>query len=153
MGHAPHKCFENMVILCFERRFSKQNSVFRLKSNILGPLQEFLASPKFSACYATGRYPLYKTPLENTNSIIVCKSLTSRAPLCDDSVFRRQIPFLFDCKLRLIQFFFHHLVRHFVQLMFHHFVRLIISCPHHFVLLIIKRDLYFLFHYLVESYQ
>jgi len=31
---APQKFLEN-VILCFERRFSKQNSVIRLKSNIL----------------------------------------------------------------------------------------------------------------------
>ena len=31
---APPKFLEN-VILCFERRFSKQNSVIRLKSNIL----------------------------------------------------------------------------------------------------------------------
>ena len=36
-GHAPQKCLENTVILCFERRFSKQNSVIRLKSNILPP--------------------------------------------------------------------------------------------------------------------
>jgi len=31
------KFLENIVILCFERRFSKQNSVIRLKSNILTP--------------------------------------------------------------------------------------------------------------------
>ena len=31
------KFLENIVILCFERRFSKQNSVIRLKSNILDP--------------------------------------------------------------------------------------------------------------------
>jgi len=31
------KKIENIVILCFERRFSKQNSVIRLKSNILTP--------------------------------------------------------------------------------------------------------------------
>ena len=29
------KFVENIVILCFERRFSKQNSVIRLKLNIL----------------------------------------------------------------------------------------------------------------------
>jgi len=34
---APPKCLENIVILCFVRRFSKQNSVIRLKSNILPP--------------------------------------------------------------------------------------------------------------------
>jgi len=31
------KCLENIVILCFEKRFSKENSVIRLKSNILPP--------------------------------------------------------------------------------------------------------------------
>jgi len=36
-GHGPLKFLDNIVILCFERRFSKQNSVIRLKSNILPP--------------------------------------------------------------------------------------------------------------------
>jgi len=36
---------ENIVILCFERRFSKQNSVIRLKSNILAPPIFGLATP------------------------------------------------------------------------------------------------------------
>jgi len=31
----PPKFVKNIVILCFERRFSKQNSVIRLKLNIL----------------------------------------------------------------------------------------------------------------------
>jgi len=42
---APSKFFENIVILCFERRFSKQNSVIRLKSNILAP-KYFFGSPQ-----------------------------------------------------------------------------------------------------------
>jgi len=42
----PPKCLENIVILCFERRFSKQNSMIRLKSNILAP-------PNFWVGYAT----------------------------------------------------------------------------------------------------
>jgi len=37
MGHVPPKFLENIFILCFEKRFSKQNSVIRLKSNILFP--------------------------------------------------------------------------------------------------------------------
>jgi len=48
----PPKVLENIVILCFERRFSKQNNVFHLKSNIwppqkiFGPDQTFvLATP------------------------------------------------------------------------------------------------------------
>jgi len=32
---SPHTFVENIVILCFERRFSKQNSVIRLNLNIL----------------------------------------------------------------------------------------------------------------------
>ena len=42
----PPKRFESIVILCFERRFSKQNSVILLNSNILPP-------PNFWASYAT----------------------------------------------------------------------------------------------------
>jgi len=42
----PPRFLENMVILCFERRFSQQNSVIRLKSNILAPTN-------FWAGYAT----------------------------------------------------------------------------------------------------
>ena len=34
-GPCPPKVFENIVILCFERHFSKQNRVIRLKANIL----------------------------------------------------------------------------------------------------------------------
>jgi len=36
-GHGPPKFLEHIVILCFERRFSKQNSDIRLKSSILPP--------------------------------------------------------------------------------------------------------------------
>jgi len=39
-GHGSPKFLENIVILCFERRFSKQNVVIRLQSNIF-------ASPEF----------------------------------------------------------------------------------------------------------
>jgi len=48
-GHrrSPPKFLKNMVILYFERRFSKQNSVIRLKSNFWPP-------QKFWAGYATG---------------------------------------------------------------------------------------------------
>jgi len=42
----PPKFLENIVILWFERRFSKQNSVIRLKSYIL-VTQNFLDPPKF----------------------------------------------------------------------------------------------------------
>jgi len=41
----PPNFLENIVILCFERRFSKQNSVIGLKSNILAPKIFGLATP------------------------------------------------------------------------------------------------------------
>jgi len=44
-GHAHSKFLAYVVILCFERRYPKQNSVICLISNIL--------SPKFCAGYAT----------------------------------------------------------------------------------------------------
>jgi len=40
-GHGSPKFLENIVILCFERRFFKHNRAIRLKSNILAP-QKFL---------------------------------------------------------------------------------------------------------------
>jgi len=40
-GHGPPTCLENIAILRFERRFSEQNSVIRLKSNILSPPKFF----------------------------------------------------------------------------------------------------------------
>jgi len=43
-GLWPPKFLENIVILCFERRFSKQNSVFCLKANVLPP--QFVCLPK-----------------------------------------------------------------------------------------------------------
>ena len=49
-GTAPPKFLENTVLLCIERRFSNQNSVIRLKSNILPP-QHFWAG------YATANDP------------------------------------------------------------------------------------------------
>jgi len=45
----PKKFLENIVVLSFERRFYKQNSVNRLKSNIL-------VHPEFWAGYATVRF-------------------------------------------------------------------------------------------------
>jgi len=48
-GHALQQFLENIVILCFEKRFSNQNSVIRLKSNTLAP-------PNFWAGYATAAW-------------------------------------------------------------------------------------------------
>jgi len=36
-GHGPSKFLENTVILFFERRFSEQNILIRIKSNISPP--------------------------------------------------------------------------------------------------------------------
>ena len=52
----PKKFLEHIVILCFERRFFKQNSVIRIISNIpppkyFGPSQIFeLATPLSRSC-------------------------------------------------------------------------------------------------------
>ena len=51
------KCLENIVILCFERRFSKQNSVTRLKSSIL--------ASNFWAGYATVTVCHHKIELQH----------------------------------------------------------------------------------------
>jgi len=53
MGHVPAKLLENIFNLCFEKRFSKQISVIRLKSNILSP--PIFRPPNFWAGYATDR--------------------------------------------------------------------------------------------------
>jgi len=50
-SHGSPKFLENIGILCFERRFSKQNSVIRLKSNILAPPKNFWTG------YAAGLSP------------------------------------------------------------------------------------------------
>ena len=55
-GHEPLIFLENMVILWLKRRFSKQNRVIRLKSNILAP-KIFWPLPNFWAGYATGLRP------------------------------------------------------------------------------------------------
>ena len=62
-GHDPPKCLENQVILYFKRRFSKQNNVIRLESNILtpkcfGPHQIFwLVTPPDALCIVPIRLP------------------------------------------------------------------------------------------------
>jgi len=55
LGTMPPKFLEHIVILCFERRFSKQNSVIRIKSNILTP-KTFFGLLNFWAGYATAWY-------------------------------------------------------------------------------------------------
>jgi len=56
----PKKVLENIVILCFQRGFSKQNNVIRVKSNMLLPQTFGLAAPlaprvfaaRTSVCFA-----------------------------------------------------------------------------------------------------
>jgi len=50
--HGLPKFLEHIVILCFERRYPKQNRVFQLKSNIL-VCPKFFWPPNFGAGYAT----------------------------------------------------------------------------------------------------
>jgi len=47
--------FWKIVILCFERRFSKENSVICLKSNILPPPISGLATPMVSSMYYSNK--------------------------------------------------------------------------------------------------
>jgi len=55
-AHSP-QVLEHIVILCFERRFSKQNSVIRLKTNIL-PSPKFPSlPPNYWVGYATAPCP------------------------------------------------------------------------------------------------
>jgi len=49
-GHAPQKCLEHIVILCFERHFSKQNS-YSPKIKHFGP--PIMCPQNFWAGYAT----------------------------------------------------------------------------------------------------
>ena len=48
---ALHKFLEYIVVLCFERRYPKQNSFFRLKSNILVPQIFVLATLLFTSYF------------------------------------------------------------------------------------------------------
>jgi len=49
-GAIPQKFLENTVILCFAGRFSKENSVIRLKSNILPLPKNFWAGHATDDC-------------------------------------------------------------------------------------------------------
>ena len=60
-GPCTPKFLENIVILCFERRFSKQNSVIRLKSNILPP--QFFDPQIFGLVTASGSLDIFLTRL------------------------------------------------------------------------------------------
>jgi len=85
----PQKVLENIVILCFERRFSKQNSVIRLKSNILAPRKFF--PPKLWAGYPTGTSGLRRP------SLLVCAmehAVAFRSECCTGGELMREL-FLF----------------------------------------------------------
>jgi len=74
-GPCPPKFLENIVILCFERRFFKQNSVIRLQSHILVPRKVFWPPPNFWAGYATGimSFATYELPTFTLNGS-TCKT-------------------------------------------------------------------------------
>jgi len=94
-GHGPPKFLENIVILCFERRFSKQNRVIRIIWNILAP--QFppkifgLATPLCRCTYGhvaesssnyrkSQRYPTLRGAVQ---SVCIRVYLESGQPLCD----------------------------------------------------------------------
>jgi len=59
------KFLEHIVILCFERRYPKQNSVIRLKSRILAPT--FYSPPNFYSGYATSLWCNKHLPGQSAN--------------------------------------------------------------------------------------
>ena len=67
-GHGPPKFLENIVILCFERRFSKQNSVIRLN-------QTFCPPPNFWAGYASVRDSCELLQIHEEQFALVSKSM------------------------------------------------------------------------------
>jgi len=73
-GHGHPKLLENILNLCFERRFSKQNSIIRLKSNILPP-QKILGWLRHCRCRSS--YPLVKFLSE----ALLMKDLTNAAQI------------------------------------------------------------------------
>jgi len=74
--HGPSKYLENIVIVCLEKRFSKQNSLFRLKSNVLSP-PKFLALPNSWAGYATAHAFFLRGPVLVLLIIKLCRHSTS----------------------------------------------------------------------------
>jgi len=52
LGHGPSKFLEYLVILCFNKQYLKQNTVVRLKLNIL-------THQKFWAGHATAHVSIY----------------------------------------------------------------------------------------------
>ena len=82
-GAMPPKYLENIVILCFERRFSKQNNVIRLKSNIYPPWN-------FWAGYATARECKDEEPRQDLEK---ARELQSQSTCCD------HMGWLRECKI------------------------------------------------------
>jgi len=82
----PLKFLEHIVLLCFERRFPKENSVIRLKSNIL-------ASTK---CLGWQRYWSEKPRLQGTgiplieisNKLLLCNNLNDALTYVPFFIFR-----------------------------------------------------------------
>ena len=79
-GHGLPKFLAYVVILFFERRYPKQNSAIRLKSNILATTN-FFAPQKILGwlrhCLALDPAPEWFGPLETENHCIIC---TTRFP-------------------------------------------------------------------------
>jgi len=83
---ASPKFLENIVILCFERRFFKQNSIIRLQSNIL-PHPKFFAPPQYLGWLRHGRQAQYKN--------LLLKAILISSPSCNMSYMNKPISTLF----------------------------------------------------------
>ena len=70
-GAMPPRCLENIVILCFERRFSKQNSVIRLKSNILPPPKFWAGYVTATSCYLGSRFSYLRNVVTRMPTVFV----------------------------------------------------------------------------------
>jgi len=71
-GHVTLQIFRAYSHLCFERRYHKQNSVIRLKSNILAPTK-FFGPPKFLGWL---RYCLQGQVAKLASGLFYCWSLS-----------------------------------------------------------------------------
>ena len=81
-GAMPPKCLEHTVILCFERRCSKQNGVIRLKSDIL-PLPNSWAGCATDWCWHVKRRQkschIFFNSLNHCTVAIACEIVQSQS--------------------------------------------------------------------------
>ena len=93
-GHAPLQFLEYLVISCFERRYPKQNTVDRLKSNILAHRLQLTSLLQFKFCIVCVRtkfcllcYATVETLLLLTKGPMKIKSCTT---ICETNFKKRE---------------------------------------------------------------